>query len=290
MKDFFIMTKTDVYQTVTNTIIAQLEAGTAPWHKSWAGVDGGMPLRVTGEEYRGINVIILAMQGRSRATWMTYKQAKALGGQVRAGEKGTAITFFKPLKIEKNGVEETIPLMRTYSVFNVEQISGLPSKYDAPSTEPRTLDDRIDHADAYFDATGADVRHGGNRAYYSPTPDFVQMPDYDAFDDAVSYYGTLAHELVHWTGNDKRLDRFVKNADGTKDYAREELVAEIGACYIMAKLGLEITPREDHASYLASWLKVLKDDPRAIFKAAAAAQKAVDFVDAFSTIEVKVAA
>ncbi|MDB4725907.1 zincin-like metallopeptidase domain-containing protein [bacterium] len=284
--------KRDVYQEVTNTIIAQLEAGTAPWQKSWSGNGGGFPQRVTGQDYRGINVLLLAMQGRSHPTWMTYKQAEALGGQVRKGEKSTAIVFFKPLKIERdNGDVDTIPLIRSYNVFNVEQIDGLPAKFDLEPVDPQNTEDRIEAADAYIKATDADISHGGDRAHYRPSTDSIQLPEFDAFDDAVSYYGTAAHELVHWTGDEKRCDRDLKNTNGTKDYAREELVAELGAAFIMGKLGLENTPRDDHAQYLASWLKVLKEDNRAIFKASTAAQKAVDFLNAFSeTPEMEIAA
>ena len=272
------MAKIDIYQTVTDQIIAQLENGTAPWHKSWVG--GGLPLRSTGQEYQGINILLLSMQGRSNQNWMTYKQAASLGGQVKSGEKGTMVVCYKSLKIEDKvtNKEKMIPLIKHYNVFNVEQIENLPAKFYATATGPKNTEEKISIAENYISATQAEIRHGGNRAFYSPSEDFIQSPNYDDFDDAVSYYGTMAHELAHWTGHNTRLDRFFKNSDGTKDYAKEELVAEICATYTMAKLGLENTPRPDHASYIASWLKVLKSDPKAIFKACSKAQEACNFL------------
>ena len=138
--------------------------------------------------------------------------------------------------------------------------------------------------ETYIRATGATINHGGNSAYYRPATDSIQLPDFSAFEDAVAYYGTTLHELTHWSGHEKRCDRNIKNQNGTRDYAREELVAELGAAYMCASLGLENTPRPDHASYVASWLEVLKNDKKAIFKAAAAAQKAVDFIDSLQLV------
>jgi antirestriction protein ArdC len=275
--------KRDIYQEVTDTIIAALEAGTAPWQKSWAACGTAFPTRVTGEQYRGINVMILAMQGRSAPTWMTYKQAAELGGNVRKGEKAATITFFKPLKVEKDGVEETIPLLRAYNVFNVEQIDGLPEKFYPVAAEPRHTGDRDREVDLYIRDTRADIRHGGGRAFYVPSEDYIQLPNFDQFEDAEAYYGTALHELAHWTGAEKRLDRNIKNANGTKDYAREELVAEMSAAFLTAKLGVENSPRDDHAQYLSHWLGVMKEDKKAIFKAATAAQKVVDYLDAQQT-------
>jgi antirestriction protein ArdC len=287
--------KRDIYQEVTDKIITAMEAGTAPWRKSWVvnGV-GGMPLRFNGKSYRGINVLILSLAGRANPNWMTYKQAKALGGNVRKGETGTGITFFKPLEItdKVTGDPKTIALLRGYTVFNVEQIDGLPERF-YPKTDAapdRNKDERIAEVETYIKATGATIGHGGGRAYYRPGTDSIQLPDFVDFDNAVAYYGTALHELVHWTGAEKRLDRNLKNTDLGKDYAREELVAELGAAFATASLGIENTPREDHASYLTSWLKVLKEDKKAIFKASALAQKAVDHLDSLQPVEEKVAA
>lgn len=271
--------KIDVHQEVTNRIIEQLEAGTRPWTKSWAGGISQLPLRSTGEQYRGINTILLMMAGYGNPHWMTYKQAEALGGQVRTGEKGTKVVFFKMLPVtdKRTGEDRNVPLIRQYTVFNADQIDDLPAKF-YPVVDAQHSEDRIQHAEDFVVNCRAQYTETGDRAFYSPGEDRIVVPKFEAFDGAVSYYGTLLHELVHWTGADHRLERDLKNGFGTKDYAREELVAELGAAFLCSSLGLEPEPREDHAAYLASWLKVLKEDKKAIFTAATAAQKAFDFL------------
>lgn len=172
-----------------------------------------------------------------------------------------------------------IPFMKGYTVFNIEQIEGLPAHYYAPAKSQLNPDQRIEAADAFFADTGADIRHGGSSAYYSPPEDYVQMPVFESFRDAESYYATLAHECTHWTRHKSRLDRdFGRKRFGDEGYAREELVAELGAAFLCADLGLTLEDREDHAAYIGSWLKVLKDDKRAIFTAAAHAQRATDYL------------
>jgi antirestriction protein ArdC len=234
------------------------------------------------------------LAGRANPHWMTYKQVEGLGGQVRGGEKGTGIIFYKPLKVDDRdfpGTEITIPMLKTYTVFNAEQVDGLPEKfYPEKSGDAQHNEPRLEEADAYIKATGAEIRHGGDRAFFSPGGDFIQSPDFDAFFSAEEYYATNLHELIHWSGGEKRLDRDLTTSFGTKDYAREELTAEIGAAFLAGALNISTEVREDHAQYLASWLKVLKEDKRAIFKAAALAQKAVDFLDAFSTQEAELEA
>lgn len=288
-------TRRDIQKEITDVLIAKLEEGPEAWKRSWAVVAGEMPLRVSGDRYRGINLLRLMIAGRANPNWMTFKQAKTFkGAGVRKGEKGTGIVFYKPLKIEdkETGEEKTIPLMRTFTVFNAEQIDGLPDRfYPEVNTNSEHNEPRLKEAEAYLKATGAEIRHGGGRAFFSPSEDFIQSPEFDKFFSAEEYYGTMMHELVHWSGHKSRLDRDLKNAFGSKDYAKEELVAEIGAAFLSGALNISTEVRDDHAQYLASWLKVLKEDKTAIFKAAAAAQKAVDFLDAFSTeAEVKEAA
>jgi len=279
--------KIDIEKIVTDQLIAQLEAGTGQWKKSWASLGGDLPTRFTGQHYKGINLFILALTGRGNANWLTYKQAKSVGGQVRAGEKGTTVVFFKPFetKDRTTGEDITIPLLRCYSVFNAEQIDGLPEKYfpvidaDAANTEARCAE-----ADAYIKATGAVVKHGGDKAFYIPSEDRIQLPDYEQFDDAVAYYGTALHELGHWTkGGKNRCERKLS-------YGEEELVAEIYASITCAKLGIESEVREDHAQYLAAWLKIIKADKKAIFRAARDAQKAVDYTDGLQPQEQEQAA
>jgi len=286
--------RTDVYQRVTDRIIADLERGVRTWAKPWNAEHAAgritRPLRANGQPYRGINILMLwaaaIEQGYSAPIWMTYKQAAELGAQVRKGEKGSLVVYAasitKTVTNETTGEDEeaAIPFMKGYTVFNVEQIDGLPAHFHAPAVAPASTLERIERAEAFFAAIGATVRHGGDRAYYAQSPDHVQMPPFESFSDAESYYTTLAHELTHWTKHPARLDRDLgRKRWGDAGYAREELVAELGAAFLSADLGLALGPRDDHAAYLASWLKVLKDDKRAIFQAASHAQRAADFLN-----------
>lgn len=285
--------KTDVYQKVTDTIIAQLEQGFRPWFQPWNAEHAAgritRPLRGNGVPYRGVNVLMLwgaaVEKGYSAPIWMTFRQAHELGAHVRKGEKGSLVVYAHTLTRtetdEETGEEadREIPYMKGYCVFNVEQIDGLPAHFTQPAQQVIDPVQRIAAADAFFASTKADVRHGGNRAYYTVTGDYVQMPPFETFRDRESYYATLAHELTHWTRHKSRLDRdFGRKRFGDEGYAMEELVAELNAAFLSADLGLTPSPREEHAAYLASWLKVLKDDKRAIFTAAAHAQRAADYL------------
>jgi antirestriction protein ArdC len=275
--------KRDIHQEVTDQIIAELEKGTAPWKRGWdkSGFTG-LPLRVTGQAYSGINVLLLwgaAMdKGFTCPSWMTFKQAKELGGMVRKGEKGTGIVFASSFeKEDANGEEKRIHFLKRYTVFNVEQIDGLPEKWEwtAPDeTEEHTRP--VEELQTFFDATGAAISHGGGRAFYSIESDSITRPPIKAFHSAQEYYGTLAHELIHWTGAKHRLDRTFGRTKGNQDYAFEELIAELGACFLCSHIGSEVN-LPNSASYVASWLAALKDDKRFIFKAASAAQKACDY-------------
>lgn len=285
--------KTDLYQRITDQIIAELEKGVRPWMKPWSAENTTgritRPLRANGVPYRGINVLMLwseAMdKGYSAPIWMTFKQALQLGGHVRKGERGSLVVFaskFTRTETDSESGEDTernIPFLKGYTVFNVTQIEGLPAQYyPAPVAAPETMP-RIEAAETFVAATKADIRHGGGMAFYQMTNDFVQMPPFEFFRDAVSYYATLIHELTHWTRHKARLDReFGRKRFGDAGYAMEELVAELGAAFLCADLGLTPDIRDDHAAYIASWLKVLKDDRRAIFTAASHAQRAADFL------------
>lgn len=288
--------KADVYEKVTAQIVAALEEGVRPWLKPWNAEHAAgritRPLRANGIPYRGINVLMLwgaaVEHGFGAPLWLTYKQAQELGGQVRKGEKGSLVVYANTItKTEQDetgaDVERNIPFMKGYTVFNAEQVDGLPAHFyalAAPALDPLARDAR---AEAFFAATGATIRHGGNQAFYTMAEDRVQMPPFEAFRDSESYYATLAHELTHWTRHPKRLERdFGRKTWGDEGYAMEELVAELGAAFLAADLDLTPEVRADHASYIASWLKVLKDDKRAIFSAAAHAQRAVDYLTAFS--------
>lgn len=294
--------KADVYQRITNSIIADLEKGVRPWLKPWnAQHTAGRiarPLRSNGQPYQGINVLMLwgaAMEkGFGAPMWMTFKQAKELGAFVKKGEQGSLVVYAsKFTKTQTDGAtgEESgepkprtrsggeIPFLKGYTVFNVEQIEGLPGHFygkAAPRIDPIQ---RIAHAEEFFTRTGATIRHGGNMAFYSPAQDHVQMPPFESFKDAESYYATLGHECVHWTMHGSRLAReFGRRRFGDAGYAMEELVAELGSAFLCADLDLTPEPREDHASYIAHWLKVLQDDSRAIFTAAGHAQRGADFL------------
>lgn len=282
----------DVYSRVTDRIIASLEQGVRPWMKPWhvEHTAGRItrPLRHNGTPYRGINVLLLwgeAMEkGYVAPLWMTYRQAAELKANVRKGEHGALVVYadrFTKTETDAQGqdVETQIPFMKAYTVFNVEQIDGLPEHYYARIENPLPVERRIENADRFVRDTGASIRHGGNMAYYAPGPDQIQLPPFEAFRDAESYYATALHELTHWTRHASRLDRDLgRQRFGDAGYAREELVAELGAAFLCADIGITPEVRDDHAAYLANWLTVLKEDRRAIFTAAAHAQKAADFL------------
>jgi antirestriction protein ArdC len=284
-------TRADVYSRVTDRIIADLEQGVRPWLKPWStdNAPEGItrPLRHNGTPYRGINVLLLwgeAMaRGYASAIWMTYRQADELGAHVKKGEQGSMVVYadrFTKTETTDQGeeIEQDIPFMKAYTVFNVEQIEGLPAHYyTTPESKGEPLQ-LIDSAERFFATTGATFRHGGNQAFYAPGPDLIQLPPPEAFNDAESYAATKAHELTHWTAHPTRLARVLGKRFGDNAYAAEELIAELGAAFLCADLGITPEPRDDHAAYIGSWLKVLKDDKRAIFTAASHAQRAADFL------------
>jgi antirestriction protein ArdC len=282
----------DVYTNVTNQIVERLERGVRPWLQPWNAEHAAgritRPLRHNGEAYKGINILMLwaasELNGWNCPIYMTYKQAQELGGQVRKGEHGSPVVYASTFKATDAGddgeqVEREVAYLKQYTVFNCCQIDGLPERFYELAGPPKDIMRRIERADRFFANTRADIRHGGNRAYYSVTHDYIQMPPFEAFRDAESHAATLAHELTHWTRHKSRLDRdFGRKRWGDEGYAVEELVAELASAFLCADL--EITPelRDDHASYLGHWLKVLKDDKRAIFTAASHASRAVDYL------------
>lgn len=285
-------TKPDIYEQVTDRIIGELEAGRLPWVQPWdSATAGGMPENAsTGNSYSGVNILLLWLAGIEGGytcpRWVTFKQALALGGAVQKGEKGTTVVYadrFVPKK-EQERAEQTgeapqsIGFLKRYTVFNVAQCKDLPADLYI-GADPLPERELIPRAEALIAATGADFRIGGPKAFYAPGEDFIQVPPQQAFGDQVNYYRTSLHELSHWTGHTSRLDRNIKNAFGSKDYAREELVAEMSAAFTCARLGIQPTVR--HADYIGSWLEVLREDKRAIFKAASMATKAADYLLAF---------
>lgn len=280
--------KRDPYQVVTDAIIAAIEAGTKPWEKSWeAGNTSNFPLRFNGERYRGINVLLLwAKQmeaGFASPYWMTFNQALEIGGQVRKGSKGTMVVYYGTGKKDDEQKPDEGPnvyrFLKTFTVFNTDQIDNLPEKYRVQAPQVIAASERIEEIDAIIAKTGANITWGGNRACFIPSLDRIQMPEFTAFKSAELCYATLFHELTHWTKVKDRLDRdFNSTGFGSEGYAKEELVAELGAAFIGSELGFAPSHIEDHASYIASWLKALKDDKRLIFQAAAKAQAAADYI------------
>jgi antirestriction protein ArdC len=286
--------RTDVYQRITAHIVAELEGGTRPWLKPWqvnsAAGPVSRPLRSDGTPYRGINILLLwseaVEQGFYSPVWMTYNRAKALGAQVRKGEHGTLVVYADSIaktETDAQGEEKTrqIYFMKGYTVFNADQIDNLPEKYQPVPAEYLPTSEHVELALARLQKIGADIRHGGSKAFYSPMGDFIQLPPLNAFRDGESYAATTAHELAHWTGHASRLDRdfFAKNLQyGTEEYAFEELVAELTSAFLCSELAITPEVREDHAAYLSHWLDILKNDKRAIFAAAAQAQRAADYL------------
>jgi antirestriction protein ArdC len=259
-----------------------------PWSVEHTAGRITKPLRCCGTPYKGINVLLLWSEAVERGyvapLWMTYKQAQERGGHVRKGEKGSQIVYANKLtKTEENDkgeeIERSIPFMKGYVVFNVEQIDGLPDIFYAKFTNNLPPERRIENAEKFIANTGAAIIHGGNRAFYAPGPDVIRLPPFEAFKDAESYYACVAHETVHWTKAKHRLDRdFGGKRFGDDGYAFEEIVAEMGAAFLCADLGITPEIRDDHAAYVAHWIDVLRSDRRAIFQAAAHAQRAADYL------------
>jgi antirestriction protein ArdC len=282
----------DIYQEVTDRIIQHLEQGVAPWNNPInRGSGDGWPKNLeTGKRYRGINVFLLGLtaweRGYSSDYWMTFKQARDKDAQVKKGEKGSLVTFFKmyATKDKTTGEDVTIPMLKHYTAFNLEQIDGIKIP-DAPEVDPNAVPfEPLAEAErivAGFKDKPAIEHDGGRRAFYSPATDSVHMPTVNRFDRRDDYYGTLFHELTHSTGHSKRLNRGLDEklaAFGSPDYSREELVAEMGAAFLNATAGVSPSTIEQSAAYLQSWIKVLKGDKRLVVSAAGAAQKAADLI------------
>jgi antirestriction protein ArdC len=285
----------NLYREITDKIIAELERGIVPWVQPWTSGKQlcplGLPVNgLTRRSYSSINILLLwsALEERGFASpyWVTFKQCIAMGGSVRKGEKGTHVYFadkFVPHKEKTRATEagdepNAIAFLKRYTVFNAEQCDGLPKGLIVtPVAKPERQ--IVPEAEALIAATGADFRIGGDQAFYVPSEDFIRIPNQTAYPDQINYYRTAFHELGHWTGHKTRLDRNLTTKFGTVDYAREELVAEMATAFVCASLG--IVPTVRHADYIGNWLQVLKEDARAIVKAASLASKACDFILAF---------
>ena len=278
--------KKETHIEITNAILATMRTaqGSGKWIMPWSGQANGLPTNATtGAHYNGINVLVLwataTSKGYGTLEFATYKQWSDVGAQVQAGERAT--TVIKVGKFSRDNPADpdkplSLPYMKAYAVFNAAQVSG----YEATPIERPCLAARVESAEAFVSNTGATIKRDESRAFFSPSGDFIGMPSIDRFLDTQdatateNYYGTLLHELTHWTGHKPRLDRTYGKRFGDNAYAFEELVAEIGAAFLTAELGIEPEPRADHAKYLNHWIKALEDDPKAIFTAASAASKA----------------
>jgi len=281
------MAREDLYRQVTNSIVAELEKGVAPWIRPWKTLDarfGGAPFNgFTERGYRGVNVCLLCIaaqkSGYDDPRWFTYRQARELGAQVRRGEKSTMVIFWKERRVQETDSvsgatkEKKVPLLRSYHVFNAAQCEGI-APLDQVDIRPPEL--RYKAASDLIDGLGVMMNVGGDMAYFVPSSDVIHIPRFEAFESEEHYWSTYLHELTHWTGHKSRLNRNLANRFGSEAYAAEELVAEMGAAFLCGSLG--ISGRLRHPEYIGHWLEVLEDDKRAVFKASSLAQAAADFV------------
>src|SRR5215204_2677837 len=285
--------KRDLYAEVSARIVAELERGAAPWVKPWSATPGqNVPQNaVSNRPYSGCNVILLWLardRGWATPRFLTFKQALEAGGSVRKGEHGTKICFVKHLQVKDRVREDAetrlVPMLREYTVFNVDQCDGLPDSIRAGKPmRVRNPDERHFLADDFMRATGADVREGQGEAYYAAGHDFISMPTFSAFKGADHFYNVAFHELTHWTGHKARLDRDLKQRFGSRAYAAEELVAELGAAFLCAEFSLDGDVR--NAGYIATWIELLKADKRAFFTACSKASKAADYLRGLALAE-----
>ena len=283
------MDRNQIAKQIVGQIVAQMETCGADWCRPWTATaaDGAHANVTSRKAYRGLNVFLTGIAahdaGYTSNLWGTYQQWADKKAQVRKGEKSTKIVFWKKMDgkptTDTDGNETKTSggmMCRLYSVFNAAQVDGFDAPVkDAPVKEALPL---VERADSFIAATGATIRHGGSRAYYSPMHDFIGMPHLSAFADTVSYYGTALHELTHWTGHKSRCDRDFSGKFGTDAYAFEELVAELGAAILCGTLGVSVSPREDHAKYLNNWMRVLENNPTSIFTAFSKSQASVDYL------------
>jgi antirestriction protein ArdC len=278
--------KRDVYAEVSARIIVELERGAAPWVKPWSVTPGqNVPQNAaTNRPYSGCNVILLWLarnRGWATPRFLTFMQALEAGGHVRKGEQGTKVYFVKQLQVKGGDGEETeirlVPMLREYTVFNVDQCAGLPESIrTGKPMRVRNPDMRDGIADDFLRCIGADIREGHGEAYYVPGHDFISIPAFGAFKGADHFYNVVFHELTHWTGHKSRLDRDLKNRFGARAYAAEELIAELGAAFLCAEFGFDGDVR--NAGYIATWIELLKADKRAFFTACSRASQAADYL------------
>lgn len=279
--------KADAYQVITDRVVSLLEQGTVPWQKPWQSGDLMPRNLVSQKPYRGVNVFLLHAMSYSSPYWLTFKQAQAIGGNVVKGERATPVVFWKWLDVEEKGKSERVPFLRYYSVFNVSQCERIPADKIPPVIGNGRVHGPIQEAERIVAAMPKrpEVKAGLDRAFYSPSGDFVGMPSAEQFRTGEDYYSVLFHELTHSTGHESRLNRKgVSGSDGewsafgSTPYAKEELVAEMGSAFLCGQAGIVERTLVNSAAYVSSWLQRLKDDRRLVVQAAAQAQKAADFI------------
>lgn len=286
--------RADIYQEVTDRIVAELENGRLPWVQPWSNTVAAPSVprnAITGRRYSGINVLLLwgSLQQCGFATqrWLTFRQALAAGGNVRKGEKGTTVFFANTFVPEGQKLEaepRAVPFLKRFTVFNIDQCDGLPIEMTATPL-PQADGDIVPRAESLIRATGADLRIGGDKAFYMPALDYIQVPPQCAYFDQVNWYRTVLHETGHWSGHVKRLNRDQTGSFGTHAYMGEEIVAELTAAFVLAELSIQ--PSVRHADYIGAWIDMLRDDKRAIFKAARLATQAADYILAFEDAAVE---
>ena len=272
-----------VYEIITSRIIEKLETGIIPWHRPWHSVEGMPKNLITKKEYRGINVFLLAMQRYESPYWLSFKQARDLGGNVKKDEKGTPVVFWNWLnQVDDEGNEKNIPFMRYYTVYNVAQCGNIDESKIPAIPSVHNDFDHIAECEAIIAAMPdcPEIQQGKQRASYNPLSDIISMPRFDSFDTAEEYYSTLFHEAIHATGSEKRLNRLNINISsfGNEEYSKEELVAEMGAAFLCGFAGIENITINNSVAYIQGWLKALKDDKKLVIMAAAQAQKAADYI------------
>lgn len=277
----------DIYQMITDMICEKLEQGEIPWRKPWAGGGFQRPCNMeSGKGYNGINILMLGLQGYTSKFWVTYRQARKLGGHIRKGEKATPVIFWKWMKKEvenAQGVKEEkeFPILRYYNVFNLQQVAGI----EIPDEPEPQIDEfnPIDEAERIIRGVPfpPTIRHMEARAYYDPTIDKVNLPRKELFNSEEEYYSTFFHELVHSTGHEHRLNRAGITeiiSFGSHEYSKEELVAEIGSCFLSNEAGILPSILDNSSAYIQGWLKRLRDNRKWIIVASAQAQKAADYI------------
>lgn len=280
------MKQNELYQAIADKVLEMMEKLGTDWLRPFSDSvkqSGGCYNVITKKPYRGINQLLLAWMGYTSPAWASYKQWAEKGMPVRKGEKGAMVVYFSMIETKeidpKTGTNKKIPMLKNYVVFNAEQCENYVAEKAEIVDEPTQLE-RVLDADTFFNKTGARIRYiNQDRAYYSPSDDEISLPKIDGFINAERYYSTLGHEVVHWTGHSSRLNRLKMTGFGSPEYAQEELIAELGAAFLCAQLGINNEPRADHATYLNSWMKALKNDKKCFVKACSQATKSLDFLN-----------